>query len=177
MDFERIKQNLRFRSGRAPNMSKRFPTLELEKRETAPPMQPQSPLLLEGRLSLLSTGSRQFQAEMPKPRFLVLQIQASFSVQERQSQNKEDSQQLPGPKKPEIKTSGSELEGYALHRGPLKPKLTSTSLEELFGLLYSEGYLNILISDPCLVSQFTSFLAKYKPSLSPSSPNTSKRKR
>jgi hypothetical protein len=86
-------------------------------------------------------------------------------------------QQLPGPKKPEIKTPGSELKGYDLHLGLSKPKLTLTSLEELFGLLYSEGYLNILISDPHLVSQFTSFLAKYKPSLSPSSSNTSKCKR
>ncbi len=52
MDFDRIKQNLRFRSGRA-NLSKRFPTAEPLPFKTAPRKEPEArqvPAALPGRL-------------------------------------------------------------------------------------------------------------------------------
>ncbi len=82
---------------------------------------------------------------------------------------KKHTQQIPSPKLPDLKLSGSESEDadYDLRAAPSKPKPKASSLEELFGLLYSEGYLNTLTSDARLLGQFTSFLKKYEPSLSP----------
>jgi hypothetical protein len=77
---------------------------------------------------------------------------------------KEHAQQLQSPGKPDPKLSGFESEDadYDLRLAASTPNPKSASLEELFGLLYSKGYLNTLTVDTRLLSRFT-----------PSSANTS----
>ncbi|KAL9617979.1 MAG: hypothetical protein Q9160_007284 [Pyrenula sp. 1 TL-2023] len=61
---------------------------------------------------------------------------------------------------PEIHSSG---EDFDLRPSIAAPKPHSPSIETLSELLYSEGYLDTITSDPILLSRFTSFLNRYRP--------------
>jgi PAS domain S-box-containing protein len=61
-----------------------------------------------------------------------------------------------------IPSSGEE--DFDLRPPQRKPR--STSLETLSELLFSEGYLSTLTSDPQLLARFTAFLKRYKPEAS-----------
>lgn len=118
-------------------MSKRFPTRELEKREEPqPPMQSQKSPAPRRKAKPSVNGIETVSgrnAETAIPR--LANSKPRSQSKKASPKTEEDAQQLPSPKKPEIKTSGSESEEYDLHPGPSKPKPSSTSLEELFGLL------------------------------------------
>lgn len=101
--------------------------------------------------------------------------QASLA-EDKASQSEPDSQQqfLDAPTsvttmaeanpQPEIHSSG---EDFDLRPSIAAPKPHSPSLETLSELLYSEGYLDTITSDPILLSRFTSFLNRYRPSATP----------
>lgn len=59
--------------------------------------------------------------------------------------------------------SHSSGEDFDLRPGRAMPRPRPPSLETLSELLFSDGYLNTLTSDPGLLSRFTSFLNRYRP--------------
>jgi hypothetical protein len=154
-------------------MSKRFPTRELENRdESQLPMHPQKSLAPQKRAKPSVDGVDPIPAQNAEaPAARPASLKPRYLSKKANPTTEEHTQQFPSPNTLELKTSGSESEDYNLHPGPSKSKPISTSIEDLFALLYSEGYLTTLIRNPRL-SQFTSFLTKYKRSLSPFPPIT-----
>ena len=148
-------------------MSKRFPTRELEKTEALqPPMLPQGTPAPRRKTKPATNGVDKVPAREETPRHTSPKAAPQSTTIANTSEKFENNKTAVLPE-PEPKLSGSESEDYGLGSAPARLKKDSTSLEELFGLLYSEGYLDTLTNDPRLLAQFTSFLTKYKPSLSP----------
>ena len=147
MDFDRIKNNFRFRSGRPVNQSKRFPTRPAEKTEyTEPTTQIQQ-----------KSNNRQIKA---KP---ASSEQNGTQTRTGASQNQDKSKEEAAVPAKQTSESESGEPDYELRPPASKPK--ESSVEDLSELLFSENYLKTLTSHPQLLTRFTTFLARYKPSI------------
>lgn len=64
-------------------------------------------------------------------------------------------------------SDGGEAEDFELQAPRYsKPKPTKLNIELLFNLLLSQGYLNVMTSEPQLLARFAAFLDRYKPDAS-----------
>jgi hypothetical protein len=102
MDLEEIKQNLRFRSGRT-NMSKRFPTRKLERKETLqPPTQAQksSAPRKERKPFVNGADTVPTRKEAPRPASSNL----CFSINDDSEHFRTNRKQLTGPDCPRVKS-------------------------------------------------------------------------
>lgn len=189
MDFNRIKQNLRFRSSRSKNTSKRFPTHQLPKTADQQPcpvsqqqeqlLQNQEPVRSAKRKTKPPTkkpGPPKASNEKPAPPTAPAEETVSLPpTPQPSSQGQEVSQlrqyQDPTPvASPTNISRSSSASNYDLRPATPAGSLAPTaplSLESLTELLYSSGYLDTLTSDPQLLHQFTTFLARYQPSIAP----------
>jgi PAS domain S-box-containing protein len=130
-------------------------------------MQPQKPAAPRRKAKPSANEAAPTPTRKETPRLASSNIASQSTAVANTSQHTENNQKPPSSQERELKLSGSESEDYDLGSAPPNPKSNSISVEELFGLLYSEGYLDTLTNDPRLLANFTSFLAKYKPSVAP----------
>jgi hypothetical protein len=159
MDFERIKQNVRYRSGRSSrNMSKRFPT----RARDAVPIEPPAPKPQEQKVSPTTrqnpppaTKSKPTHRHNPSP---VIIGDSKTAPRE------QGTKQVTSPAIPRAHLSSSDSENYEF---PPSAVTKSVSLEDLSEELYSEGYLHTLTNDPQLLARFSAFLNKYGPDIAP----------
>jgi hypothetical protein len=144
MDFERIKQNVRYRSGRSSrNMSKRFPT----RARDAVPIEPPAPKPQEQKVSPTTrqnpppaTKSKPTHRHNPSP---VIIGDSKTAPRE------QGTKQVTSPAIPRAHLSSSDSENYEF---PPSAVTKSVSLEDLSEELYSEGYLHTLTNDPQLLA-------------------------
>jgi hypothetical protein len=157
MDFEKIKQNLRYRSGRTSrNMSKRFPTRDRE----AIPVEPPAPTPQQQKVSLTTRQSLPPAAKSkPTHRHNPSPVIIGDS---KTAPREQDTEQVASPAIPKAHPSSSDSENYEF---PPSAITKSVSLEDLSKDLYSEGYLHTLTNDPQLLGRFSAFLNKYRPDI------------
>lgn len=183
MDLERIKQNLRLRSGR-PRKSRK------QQQPLATPSQnghiPESGLKQPPRVSAqdqsAQTGGRESataKEQQDQPASLTVkaedgdQEQASdpgpkSATPEDQHLPKQDDPEGPASPRPELPThNSSDGDDRDFELRPPAPKPRAPSIETTSELLFSAGHLNAILHDQQSIAHFTTFLSKYKPEYQP----------
>jgi hypothetical protein len=195
MDWESIKRNFRFRSGRAKRFEKRYPSHPPTRayqpyntspsQDTAPHQQSTQsgaqPVPTRSKMTSAASGpntkpkragiSTDKQTTQPSPsqrqqtQAAGMELANGSAAQPKKA--KQNHQHGKGtPIDPAFPGQGTDdADDFDLRPQPRKKK--STSLDVLSESLFSGGHLNTILHDPQLFARFTTFLNRYRPQVSP----------
>jgi PAS domain S-box-containing protein len=174
MDLERIKQNLRLRSGRTKKkqtiQERRSATTNTEAATKAPADPP--PLAKASVRDQYSQTDQEKTADQQVERTKPSADDGQANAQTPQEPVEPDASQLNDTRQKNEMTSHSanpsdDSDGTDFDLRPPAPRARMPTLETISELLFSSGHLDSILHDPQSISRFTAFLSRYRPEYQP----------
>lgn len=171
MDLERIKQNLRLRSGRPKKKKSSSSQPSQQHKSDQATVGAQKPPVARPDLAKRSTRDQYSQTEDEKEAEIQLdggEMQSHQSPQPATTNSDNRADMAHDTTKADPHTYHSDgSDGADFDLRPPAPRARLPSLEVTAELLFSSGHLDTILHDPQLISRFTAFLNRYRPDYQP----------